>query len=113
MSKSTLEQRVQDLEDMLDVARRELREYNNPECGVGDDIMIGDEILCLIEAAPGYVTLIREATWTCPDIGIMVKVGDIYDISAREMKGICGGEKYTVFDNNNSSTHRTKLSPPV
>jgi hypothetical protein len=42
----------------------------------------------------------------------MVKVGDIYDISAREMKGICGGEKYTVFDNN-SSTHRTKLSPPV
>jgi hypothetical protein len=30
MSKSTLEQRVQDLEDMLDVARRELREYNNP-----------------------------------------------------------------------------------
>lgn len=105
-TRQDLEAQVRTLEQDLARAKRMLARFDDPECGVGDDITIDGYNYTLVEAAPGYVTLLDEGTYRTPDIGIMVKVENLYDITAREMKGICGGAPFTVADNSFSAQFR-------
>lgn len=104
-TKQEIEDSIVELEKRLDAARDALARYDAPECGVGDVLEVDGTVVRLIEAAPGYVTLLTN-DYRAPDRGIMVKVENIYDLTARELCGILGGLSYTICDNSNSAPHR-------